>query len=202
MITLDIPPGEFAAYIFDCDGTLADTMPLHYQAWMAVLEPLGSDFPEEYFYSLGGVPTAKVMDYLNARNGSSHDSLEIARLKEEAFMELIPRVRAIEPVLEFVKTVAGRAPLAVASGGFKNVVLTILDALGARSYFQAVVTMEDVVHGKPAPDTFLEAARQLGVDPARCLVFEDTPLGREAALAAGMQCVLVPSGLVVEREKA
>ena len=97
--------------------------------------------------------------------------------------------------------VAGRFPVAVASGGLKSLVLATLDALGIHEHFQAVVTYEDVVHPKPAPDTYLEAARRLGVEPAACLVFEDTPLGIEAATAAGMQSVLVASGPVVARRR-
>jgi beta-phosphoglucomutase family hydrolase len=201
MITLDIPPGEFAGYIFDCDGTLADTMGLHYQAWVAALTPYGCDFPEELFYSLGGMPAVAVIEFLNERNGLSVPPVETALHKESLYEELIPQVRAIEPVVDFVYKVAGKAPLAVGSGGLRHIVIATLEALGLREYFQAVVASEDVVHGKPAPDTYLEAARRLGVDPARCLVFEDTPLGISAATAAGMQSVLVASGLVIARAK-
>ena len=197
MISLDIPQRAFAAYIFDCDGTLADTMPLHYRAWVETIAPFGNIFPEDAFYSIGGMPTAKVVDVINAINGSDLPAMEIARLKEKRFMELIPQVRPIEPVVSFLRQIAGRFPLAVASGGFRQVVLATLEALELRAYFQAVVTFEDVAHGKPAPDTYLEAARLLGVDPAGCLVFEDTPLGRESAWNAGMECVLVASGPVV-----
>jgi HAD superfamily hydrolase (TIGR01509 family) len=200
MIKLDIPPGDFRAYIFDCDGTLADTMPLHYRAWLAAVEPLGCEFPEDLFYSLGGTPTAGVVGFINRHNGTNLPPMEVARHKEELFVSLIPEAQPIEPVVAFMKAAAARGcPLAVGSGGFKSVVLKTLDALGLRDYFPVVVTAEDVVNGKPAPDTYLEAARLLGVAPADCLVFEDTPLGREAALNAGMQCVLVPSGLVVDR---
>ena len=197
MITLDIPPGDFRAFIFDCDGTLADTMPLHYQAYLDVLHPLGFDFPETLFYSLGGVPAAGVIEILNERFGYTLAAGEIAERKEARFGELIPQVKPIGPVVEFMRGVSGRFPLAVASGGMKSLVLATLDALGIREHFQAVVTYEDVVNPKPAPDTYLEAARRLGTEPAACLVFEDTPLGRDAALAAGMKCVLVPSGPVV-----
>jgi HAD superfamily hydrolase (TIGR01509 family) len=202
MMKLDIPPGDFRAFIFDCDGTLADTMPLHYQAWLAALTPLGCDFPEDVFYSLGGTPTAGVVDFLNARNGLNLPSMEVAKHKEKLFLELIPQVRPIEPVVAFMKEVSARGfPVAVGSGGFKAVVLAILEALGLRGYFQAVVTAEDVAHGKPAPDTYLEAARLLGVAPADCLVFEDTPLGCECAVNAGMLYVLVASGPVVPSPK-
>ena len=197
MITLNIPPGEFAGYLFDCDGTLADTMPLHYQAWVAALTPFGCDFPEELFYALGGVPTVDIIELLNRRNGLAIPAMETALNKEALYQELIPQVQAIEPVVDFVRQVAGKYPLAVGSGGWRHIVTATLEALELRQYFQAVVTSEDVANGKPAPDTYLEAARRLGVEPARCLVFEDTPLGIAAGQAAGMQTVLVASGPVV-----
>ena len=197
MITLDIPAGEFAAYIFDCDGTLADTMGLHYQAWVQAVTEQGHHFPEDLFYSLGGVPAPGVVMYLNDRFGWSMPVAETAAYKEALFERLIPQVKPIVPVVEFMRGVLGRFPVAVASGGLKPLVTATLEALGIHEYFAAVVTYEDVVHPKPAPDTYLEAARRLGVEPGKCLVFEDTPLGIQAATAAGMCSVLVPSGPVV-----
>ena len=197
MITLDIPAGEFAAYIFDCDGTLADTMPLHYQAWVQAVTEQGNHFPEDLFYALGGVPAAGVVDYLNRRFGWSMPIEETAAHKEALFAKLIPQAKPIAPVIEFMEGVLGKAPMAVASGGMKALVLATLEALGIHAHFAAVVTYEDVVHPKPAPDTYLEAARLMGVEPFRCLVFEDTLLGIQAATAAGMQSVLVPSGPLV-----
>ncbi len=196
---MDIPPGDFRAFIFDCDGTLADTMPLHYQAYLDILRPRGFDFPEELFYAWGGVPAAGVVDLLNEHFGWALPSEEIGERKEARFSELIPQVKPIGPVVDFMRGVAGRFPIAVASGGLKPLVLATLEALGIHEHFQAVVTSEDVEHGKPAPDTYLEAARRLGVEPSACLVFEDTPLGIEAATAAGMKTVLVASGPVVVR---
>ena len=199
MITLEIPPGEFAAYIFDCDGTLADTMPLHYQAWVQAVTEQGHHFPEDLFYSLGGVPAAGVVEYLNHRFGWSMPVEQTAAYKEGLFAKLIPQVKPIVPVVDFMRGVLGKAPVAVASGGMKPLVMATLEALGIHAHFAAVVTYEDVVNPKPAPDTYLEAARLMGVAPAKCLVFEDTPLGIQAATAAGMQSVLVPSGPVVTR---
>ena len=196
-MTLNIPADEFAAYIFDCDGTLADTMPLHYRAWLAAVEPLGAEFPEDLFYSIGGMPARAVVEMLNGRQGLAMPPEQTAEHKEALFSEFIPGVQPIAAVVEFMASVSGRYPLAVASGGLKPLVLATLEALGIRQHFQVVVTSEDVKHGKPAPDTYLEAARLLKVDPSRCLVFEDTPLGIASATAAGMQSVLVPSGPVV-----
>ncbi len=197
MIKLDIPPGEFAAYIFDCDGTLADTMPLHYQAWVQAVGEHGHEFPEQLFYSLGGVPAPGVVQLLNQRYGGSMPVAETAAYKEALFERLIPQSKPIVPVVEFMRSVRGKYPVAVASGGLKPLVMATLEALGIHEHFNAVVTYEDVLHPKPAPDTYLEAARRMGVEPTKCLVFEDTPLGVQAATAAGMQSVLVASGPVM-----
>lgn len=196
-MTLDIPAGDFRAFIFDCDGTLADTMGLHYQAWVAEVRSRGGEFPEDLFYSLGGVPATGVVEFLNHRYNLTMPVEETAAEKEKRFEHLIPQVKPIQPVVDFALGKSGRYPLAVGSGGLKPLVVATLEALGIREHFQAIVTFEDVLHPKPAPDTYLEAARQLGVEPAACLVFEDTPLGVQAATAAGMRCVLVPSGPVV-----
>ena len=197
MIKLDIPPGPFAAYIFDCDGTLADTMGLHYRAWEQAVSEQGHHFPEELFYSLGGVPAPDVIVLLNKRFGWSMPIAETAAYKEALFERLIPLTKPVVPVVEFMYSVLGKYPVAVASGGLKPLVMTTLQTLGIHEHFNAVVTYEDVLHPKPAPDTYLEAARRMGVEPSKCLVFEDTPLGVQAATAAGMQSVLVASGPVM-----
>lgn len=189
---IQIPEGDFEAYIFDCDGTLADTMPLHYKAWCAVLEDHACDFPEALFYQLGGVPTEKIVEMLNHRCGTSLPPAETARKKEQIYLRMIPKILPIEPVVALVEKLHGKLPMAVASGGHRYVVLETLNALGITDKFNAIVGAEDYAHGKPAPDPFLEAARRLNVVPEKCLVFEDAPTGVESAVAAGMKYVLVP----------
>ena len=190
---LPIPDGDFDGYIFDCDGTLADTMPLHYKAWCAVLSPFASDFPEPLFYELGGVPALRIVEMLNERHGRNRNPAEIARHKERLFIEMIPQVLPIEPVVAFVREIHGKKPLAVASGGHGSIVRKTLAALGILEMFDAIVGVEDYVHCKPAPDPFLEAARRIDIAPERCLAFEDTLLGVRSAAAAGMKTVLVPA---------
>ena len=196
-MTLDIPAGEFDAFIFDCDGTLADTMPLHYRAWVAEVTARGGEFPEELFYSLGGVPAPGVVAFLNHRYNLAMPVEETALLKEARYEAMLPQVKPIQPVVDFMLSKSGRYPLAVGSGGYKTIVLATLETIGIREHFQAVVTYDDVTHPKPAPDTYLLAAQLLGVEPSRCLVFEDTPLGLQCVRNAGMQCVLVASGPVI-----
>ena len=189
MHTLELPGRDFDAYIFDCDGTLADTMGLHYDAWKMALEPHGADLPEELYYTWGGRPTREIVEALNEMQGLFMDPDAMVHHKEGLYHTLLPEVTAIEPVVAFARSMHGKKPLAVASGGGRKAVTATLESLGLIPLFDAVVTSEDYVNGKPAPDP--EAARRLGVDPAGCLVFEDTEIGRQSANAAGMECVLV-----------
>ena len=191
-VEITFPTRRFGGYIFDCDGTLADTMPLHFRAWTRTMENLEGQFPEDLFYAWGGKPTDVIVRQLNARFGLSLDVEKTVRQKEDNFLALIPEVEAIEPVLDFAKSLRGIAPMAVASGGHHELVDSTLAALGITELFDAVVCAEDYAQGKPAPDPFLEAARRLQVPAHDCVVFEDSPTGIEAAEAAGMAHVFVP----------
>ena len=188
-----IPDREFSGYIFDCDGTLADTMPLHYRAWTRIATELGGSFSEELFYQTGGKPTVQILEMLRDEHGLKIvDVNRTAERKEGYFLELIGEVKPIEAVVQIARQRYGINPMAVASGGFRRQIELTLDVLGIRSLFDAVVCVEDYVRGKPFPDPFLEAARRLNVAPVDCVVFEDSQLGVQAAAAAGMACVLVP----------
>jgi HAD superfamily hydrolase (TIGR01509 family) len=191
-VTLDLPDREFAGYIFDCDGTLADTMPLHYRAWSRAMTEEGADFPESLFYAWGGRPAAEIVAELNLRCGLSMPVGETVERKEGYFSDLLHEVAPIDPVIGIARAKHGRAPLAVASGGHRHIVHATLDILEIRGLFAACVCAEDYLRGKPAPDPFLEAARRMGVPPSECIVFEDSPTGIEAARAAGMSHVFVP----------
>lgn len=179
----------FQALIFDCDGTLADTMPLHHQTWQAAMNPLGIDFPEALFYAWAGVPTRDIIHRLADQQGVSVDVEAAAHEKERLYMEALPTIRPIEPVVAIVREHLGMLPMAVASGSLRTTVLQTLRYLNLQDVFDAVVTTEDVKRQKPAPDIFLEAARQLGVSPAACCAYEDGDLGLEAIRAAGMTAV-------------
>ena len=185
---IDIPP-HVRGLVFDCDGTIADTMPAHYRAWLEALGPHGVEFPEALFYEMGGIPTPKIIEILNERHGHSMPVLETAHYKESLFEKLIPEVLPIEPVVNVIREYDGKLPMAVATGGFRKICRQTLSVLGLLDKFAAIVTAEDVQHGKPAPDIFLEAARRLGVEPRLCLAFEDANLGVQAAEAAGMAVI-------------
>lgn len=192
---LDIPAGDFAGYIFDLDGTLIDTMPLHYRAWDAAMREAGLPhaLDEDFFYSLGGVPTRRVAELFGAHYGLKLDPDEVFHTKEALFTALQSEAVLIEPVVAFARSKTATHPLAIASGGPRVIVRRSLELTGLTPLFRAVVTADDVVHGKPSPDMFLLAAQQLGVAPEHCLVFEDAEPGIKGALAAGMQVVRVPS---------
>lgn len=173
--------------IFDCDGTLADTMPAHFQAWSITLQRHGLEFSERRFYELGGMPSHRIAALLAQEQKIPVDPEQIAHEKEEAFLEHVESVRPIEAVVAIAREHWGKVPLAVASGGFRPVIRRVLAHLEILDLFQTVVTAEDTVHHKPAPDVFLEAARRLGVPPMSCVVYEDTEIGLEAARRAGMR---------------
>ena len=180
------PPG-IRGLIFDCDGTLADTMPAHHRAWVAMLQPHGIAFPEDRFYAMGGMPTAQIIRVLAQGAGVAvHDVDAMVHEKERLFLQMLDAVQPIVPVVAIANAYRNVLPMAVASGGYRDVVGRTLDHLRIRSWFQAMVTAEDTQRHKPEPDVFLEAARRLSVPPAACAVFEDTELGLEAARRAGM----------------
>jgi len=192
---LDVPAGDFAGYIFDLDGTLIDTMPLHYRAWDLAMRDAGLPHPldEDYFYKLGGIPTRRVAEMFGEHYGLKLDADRVFHVKEAYFSEMQKDARLIEPVVAIARRMHATRPLAIASGGPRKIVQRSLEVTGLASLFRAVVTADDVTHGKPSPDMFLLAAQLLGVAPETCLVFEDAEPGIQGAIAAGMKVVRVPS---------
>jgi HAD superfamily hydrolase (TIGR01509 family) len=191
-MTVFTPPEKrYAGYIFDCDGTLADSMPLHYSAWADTVTKYGGQIPEELFYALGGWPSNKMVGLLNKRFGTSLDPEIVAFEKEHLYVERIDKIQPIPEVAEFARQVVAFAKVSVASGGVLPVVTRTLETIGFKGFFSVIVTSEQVKRGKPFPDMFLEAARRMGVRPAECLVLEDSIAGFEAATAAGMDYVKV-----------
>lgn len=178
------------ALIFDCDGTLADTMPQHWRAWQEVTARHGLHFPEDRFYTLGGVPTRDIVRMIATEQGRSDiDPLAFAKEKEEAYFRYFEHIGPVEEVVAIAREHRGKLPMAVASGGSRTAITKVLTHLHIVDWFGAIVTNEDVVNQKPAPDIFLEAARRLGVEPQFCRGYEDTDLGMAAIRAAGMDAV-------------
>lgn len=194
---LEIPDYPFQAFIFDCDGTLVDSMPLHFIAWVEALKQHEApfEFTEEVFYAHAGIKEQDVVKILNAKHGTNIDPVSVDELKMEIFRQRIPEVQPVRPVAEFAKSLHGRFPMAVASGSEEPTVRGCLEATGLIHLFETIITPKLVKQGKPAPDMFLLAAERLGVPPSECLVLEDGNSGLEAAKAAGMQAVFVPRTL-------
>ncbi|HEY6847081.1 MAG TPA: HAD family phosphatase [Terracidiphilus sp.] len=189
---LPLPAGTFRAYLFDCDGTIVDSMPLHYIAWKTALAEWSCTFDEGLFYSWGGKPVDEIISTLNAMQGLSMPVAVVSKRKEGLYYQLLPQLKAIPEVLEHIEAQHGRIPFAVVSGGHVSSVTRSLTTVNLLDRFEIIVGAEDYVNSKPAPDAFLLAAERLGVEPRDCLVFEDTELGIDAATAAGMASVRVP----------
>ncbi len=188
-ITRIAPPQPYKALIFDCDGTLADTMPNHYKAWAASLQSVGADLTEENFYRMGGWPNKAIIDDLNREFGYGLDIEWTQEDKERRYIEMLHSVQEIEAVADIARAHHGQVPMAVASSGMGQVVHQTLTATGLISLFDVIVTADDVTHGKPAPDLFLLAAQRLGAAPADCIVYEDGDPGLEAARRADMRAI-------------
>ncbi|GIG89074.1 HAD family hydrolase [Plantactinospora endophytica] len=191
-MTLPLPPGEFQAYLFDCDGTIADSMPLHYTAWQQALAEWNCDFPEDLFYAWGGRPVVDIVGTLNESQGLAMPAEEIARRREDCYRDLLPGLTAVPEVLHHIDQAHRRLPLAVVSGSTRESVTASLETLGLLHKFDVLVCADDYTLAKPDPEGFLLAARLLDVPAQSCLVFEDTELGIQAATAAGMASVRVP----------
>ncbi|MET8094611.1 HAD-IA family hydrolase [Micromonospora sp. NPDC005220] len=191
-MSLPLPPGPFAAYLFDCDGTIVDSMPLHYLAWQRALGEWGCEFPEELFYAWGGRPTADIIVDLNEQQDLAMPVAVVVERRESYYQELLPQLAAVPEVLAHIHDAHRRVPFAVVSGSTRASVTASLGALGLLDRFDVLVCADDYTRAKPDPEAFLLAAEQLGVPPESCLVFEDTDLGIQAATAAGMASVRVP----------
>ncbi|WP_221029421.1 HAD family hydrolase [Actomonas aquatica] len=194
---IEFPDRGFRGYIFDLDGTLIDSMPVHYRAWDLAMQEAGvpGTLDEDLFYSLGGVPTLGVAEKMGEHYGLTIDAAAVSHRKEKLYLDCLAEVKVIEPVAAFAREMAKTHPVAIATGGEPLIAHPAIKAAGLDDVFEIVVTPEDVApgRGKPAPDMFLEAARRMGVPPAECVVFEDAVPGIKAAEAAGMAVVRVPS---------
>lgn len=183
------PQFDCEAIIFDCDGTLTNSMPVHFQAWQLTMRRYGIDFSEQRFYELAGVPTDRIIELLSREQGVQVDVQQASHDKEAEFLQLLHLLEPIDIILEVAEHYRGKVPMAVASGGFREVIVRQLETIGCLDWFDTLVAAEDTQRHKPFPDVFLEAARRMNVQPAGCIVYEDADLGLQAARAAGMQSI-------------
>ncbi|HYK36161.1 HAD family phosphatase [Alloacidobacterium sp.] len=189
---LKLPEGTFKAYLFDCDGTITDSMPLHYIAWKKALGEWGCDFDEDLFYAWGGMPVAEIISTLNRQRGLQMPVDEVAHRKESLYYEILPRLTSVPEVLEHIEDQYGQIPFAVVSGSTRESVMASLTALNLLDRFETLVCAGDYQKTKPDPECYLLAAERLGVAREDCLVFEDAEMGIQGAAAAGMASVRVP----------
>jgi len=183
--TLTVDPGA-RGLIFDIDGTISDTMPIHLIAYQETAAEYGFEISSELFYSLSGIPAYQTSLLLKEKFGMNFDPHEFADKKEYHFLQNIHKAKAIQPVVKIIQEYAGKLPMACGTGGTRYYAEKTLELAGVRKYFEHIVTAEDVLNHKPHPDTFLKAAALIGVSPELCQVFEDSILGLQAAKAAGM----------------
>ena len=194
---ISFPLNGFEAVIFDCDGTLVDSMSAHFEAWChaLTLHGAGGVFREDVFFAMGGRPSNDIVEELNSEYGLKLNPESVALAKREGFLKRLDLISLIDEVAAFADSLRGRVPMAIATGSNRMVVEKTLQAVGVSDWFDEVVTSDDVCEGKPAPDIFLRAAMLLGVDPRKCLVLEDAPAGILGAQRAGMQVLVIPTPL-------
>ncbi|MEZ5105108.1 MAG: HAD-IA family hydrolase [Draconibacterium sp.] len=179
------------ALIFDLDGTLADTMPVHFLAYKNILIDYGIVFTPEIFAKLAGIPAVGTIHKLNEMFGTKMDAEKVGHFKEAEYEKIMHKMKPIEPVVELVKAYHGKLPMAVGTGGYHRLAWKTMHILGLEKYFDILVSANDVERPKPYPDTFLKCAELMGVRPEVCEVFEDGDPGIQAAKSAGMMATLV-----------
>lgn len=193
--SLQLPGKSYAGYIFDCDGTIADSMPLHYQSWLHAvrIQIPAFEWPEKLFYSMAGLNVTESVSRLNAHFGVQIDARKAEQDKLSFFETVSHLIEPIPPVVALASELAAKnIPRAIGTGAHRTDAEQTLKAVGARSLFEIVVAQEDVKRGKPDPETFLRAAELMGVEPSQCLVLEDGELGIQAATSANMDIVRIP----------
>jgi beta-phosphoglucomutase-like phosphatase (HAD superfamily) len=179
-------PQHIKGLIFDCDGTLVDSMPLHMKAWEDAIKHAGGVWDYDYIFSKKGMQSRDILALYNKDFGAALDIKKVVGMKQIHFRNHYKEMQEIKIVTDVVRRYAGKLPMAVASGGSRENVLLQLEIASIRQYFDTVITADDDVKPKPSPDIFLEAAKQIGIEPTSCQVFEDGDIGLEAAVAAGM----------------
>ena len=185
---------SFKGLIFDLDGTLVDSMPLHVAAWYKTAPEYGLSIDGEWIYRYGGVPSRKIAAMLGEAQGITLDCDAVARRKTAYYVAMIGQAAPFPAMLALVQSMDGILPMAIGTGSLRSNAELILQQSGLGRFIKTVVAADDVTEHKPKPDTFLLAAQRLGVPPELCLVFEDTQIGCQAAHAAGMKCVMVVNG--------
>lgn len=182
-----VPP--YAGLIFDCDGTIADTLPVHFRTLAATFQAFGAELPEAWYYERTALGLPELVQAFNQSFGYEFEQQAIDQERQRHFATLLHQVQEVQAVAAIARAHFGKVPMAVASNGQRSVVEPTIEAIRLRSLFHTIVTLDDVNEGKPAPDLFLLAAERMGVVPDQCIVYEDGDVGIEAARRAGMRWI-------------
>lgn len=182
---LEIDP-RAKALIFDLDGTLSDSLPVHIASWHVVCQQLNCTFDERIIVEMTGAPTISFAERIKKEQHLFIEPEQIVIMKQQEFRRNISLIKPQEAVVNLMKSAYGKIPLAVGTGASRQSAMLQLQELGIDHFFDAIVTADDVSSHKPEPDTFLQCARHLNVEPKHCQVFEDGELGMTAARKAGM----------------
>ncbi|CAM3768605.1 Fructose-1-phosphate phosphatase YqaB [Vibrio aerogenes CECT 7868] len=185
---------QYDGLIFDMDGTLIDTMPSHVASWEETSAYFNFPFMPDWLHSMGGMPSIKVVGEINKRFGLSLDPVNVSKYKQQVFRALGCPGNRIPSTCQILEQNQGKKKIALGTGSPKENAILLMEKAGLLDKFDAIVTASDVENHKPAPDTFLKACELMALKPSRCLVFEDTLLGKQAAHSAGMDCILVTDG--------
>lgn len=182
-------PSNIKGIIFDMDGTLVDSLPVHFAAWDVVMEKHNTTYPRELFDEFSGLPVTKIVPIVNKRLGLNLNTEEVVREKEIFLLNNIDMIKPIKPVMDVVLEYHKKLPMSIGTGSVKHITLAVLKKLNLEKYFNAVVTADDVNNHKPEPDTFLKCAELMNVDPKECVVLEDGEKGIEAAIKGGIPVI-------------
>ncbi|MFA5326802.1 MAG: HAD-IA family hydrolase [Prolixibacteraceae bacterium] len=185
MMKLEIHP-RAKALIFDLDGTLSDSLPVHLASWHAVCYKLKCSFNERIMVEMTGAPTNLFAERIIREQNLNIEPEELVSMKQEQFWKNINRIKPHDAVVDLMKKAYGRIPMAIGTGAGRTSAMLQLKELKIEHFFDAVVTADDVNRHKPEPETFLKCAELMGIDPQFCQVFEDGELGMTAAKTAGM----------------
>jgi len=182
---LEIHPNA-KALIFDLDGTLSDSLPVHIASWNAVCEKLNCTFDERILVEMTGAPTLSFAERIKREQNLEITAEELVVLKQQEFWKNINQIKPHDAVIELMKEAHGKIPMAVGTGASRTSAMLQMKELEIDQLFDFIVTADDVDRHKPEPETFLKCAELMGVAPEFCQVFEDGELGMQAAQTAGM----------------
>ncbi len=192
--------GRARGVVFDLDGVLVDSEGLHVEAWRLLFARHGLEATEAEFAQGVGMSDVDWLEWLFASRGTTGDITSLREAKRAIFQTLLAaNVRPFPGVVPLVRALHGEFRLGVASNSWRQNIGTVLDALGLRACFDAIVGADDVARHKPHPEAYQRVAASLGLQPPACTVIEDSPLGIQAAKAAGMRCIGITNTLPAER---